>query len=390
MAIKDQCANCRKKDTDECTEAVVYDGVSCASYSKGINLEKEVDLVTDGESPIQTEEETDDLVYTSENLKENTEIHGWLSFFLFAIIVGGVISAVYPIITYNPAEYGDSNILPIGDVILGIMLLGISIYTLYSFIHRKPNAVFLGKTYVVAVFATNLLSLFGGDFENSGLGSMPQIIRSLVWAIIWFSYLNLSEQVQEVIPKEYRRLKNSDYYILVALIIVPLTFIAWGIKDVVTSHDEEITTFLQETPLQEGEYTDGKVIFSVPDGFNCEMQEANGLKVFNIENDQIASITLCSDYDGDQSAKNVNDYWSNWEDEDASQYSKTLIVNEKREINGHLYYYKVTRYDINDSYVFWRFIMLYDNASSKVCVISSYDGGYDNYIEELLNNVRFH
>ena len=390
MAIKDQCENCRKKDTDECTETVAFDGVSCVSYSKVINLEKKVDVGTDVESPILTEEETEDFVYTSDYLKENTEIHGWLSFFLFAIIVGGAISAVYPIITYNPAEYGGSNILPMGDVILGIMLLGVSIYTLYSFIQHKPNAVFLGKTYVVAVFATNLLSLFGGDFENSGLGSMPQIIRSLIWAIIWFSYLSLSEQVQEVIPKEYRRLKKSDYYILVALIIVPLAFIAWGIKDIVTAHDEEITTFLQETPLQDGEYTDGKVIFSVPDGFKCEMQEANGLKVFNIENDQIASITLCSDYDGDQSAKNINDYWSNWEDEDASQYSKSLIVNEKREINGHPYYYKVTRYDINDSYVFWRFIMLYDNASSKVCVISSYDGGFDSYIEGLLNKVRFH
>ena len=99
---------------------------------------------------------------------------------------------------------------------------------------------------------------------------------------------------------------------------------------------------------------------------------------------------MCSDYDGDQSANNINDYWSNWEDEDAAKYSKVIVVNEKREIKGNPYYYKVTRYDINDSYVFWRFVMLYDNASSKVCVISSYDGGIDNYIEELLNNIRFH
>ena len=282
MAIKDQCENCRKRATDECTETVVYDGVSCSTYSKSINLEKAKDNETDTESSITVEEGTGEFVYTSEYLKENTEIHGWLSFFLFAIIVGGVISAIYPIVTYNPAEYGGSNILPLGDVILGIMLLGISIYTLYSFTQRKPNAVFLGKTYVVAVFATNLLSLFGGDFETTGLGSLPQIIRGLVWAVIWFSYLCLSEQVQEVIPKEYRKLRNSDYYILAALIIVPLAFIAWGIKDVVTSHDEEITTFLQETPLKDGEYTDGKVIFSVPDGFNCEMQEANGIKVYNI------------------------------------------------------------------------------------------------------------
>lgn len=394
MAIKDQCENCRKKGSEECGETVIYDGISCSLYSKSINLEKNDGSEIPSDNQVSTqgaaEEQSEEFVYTSEYLKRSTEIHGWLSFFLFAIIVGGLISVVYPILTYNPNDYEGSDILAMGDVVLGIMLFGVSIYTFYSFVKRKPNAVFLGKTYVIAVFATNLLSLFGGDFEASGFGSMPQIIRSLIWAIIWFSYLYFSKQVQEVIPKEYRQLHNSDYYILVALIIVPLAFIAWGIKDVISSNEEDISTFLQETPLQDGEYTDGRIIFSVPKDFSCEIEDANGVKIFNIEKEQIGSITLCSDYDNDQSAKNINDYWSNWEDGDASKYNKKVIINEKREIHGHPCYYKVTRYEIDDSYVFWRFIMLFDNASSKVCVISAYDGGYDYYIDELLNNIRFH
>ncbi|MBO4851425.1 MAG: DUF2569 family protein [Prevotella sp.] len=395
MAIKDQCEICRKRYTDECTETIVYDGISCSSYSRGINLEK--DSNSDGELDNQVQSPVFDgtsssgeFVFTSDYLKENTSIHGWLSFLLLAITLGGIISAVYSIMQYNPSEFEGSKILALGDVVIGVMLLGVAIYSVYSFIQRKPNAVFLGKTYIVAVFATNLLSLFGGDFESSGYGSVSHIVRSLIWAVIWFSYLCLSEQVQEVIPKEYRKLHNSDYYLLVALIIVPLAFIGWGIKDVASTHEEEMSTFLQETPLRDGEYTDGKVIFSVPKDFNCEVKEANGIKVYTIENDEIGSITLCSDFENDQSEMNINDYWTNWENEEASGYRKELIVNEKREVNGYPYYFKVTRYEINDSYVYWRFIMLFDNASSKVCVISTYDGGYDSYIEELLNNIRFH
>ena len=317
MAIKDQCDKCRKRYTDECTETIEYDGMSCSSYSRGINLEKDSNSDGEGDNQVQSPISDDtsisgDFVYTSDYLKENTSIHGWLSFFLLAIILGGIISAVYSIMQYNPSEYEGSKILALGDVVLGVMLLGVAIYTVYSFIQRKPNAVFLGKTYIVAVFATNLLSLFGSDFESSGFGSVPHIVRSLIWAVIWFSYLCLSEQVQEVIPKEYRKLHNSDYYLLVALIIVPLAFIGWGIKDVISSHEEEMSTFLQETTLQEGEYTDGKVVFSVPMGFNCEVEEANGIKVYTIENDEIGSITLCSDFDNDQSEKNINDYWTNW------------------------------------------------------------------------------
>ena len=42
MAIKDQCANCKKKDTLECSRVIIYDGSPCPVYvRKGINLDKE-------------------------------------------------------------------------------------------------------------------------------------------------------------------------------------------------------------------------------------------------------------------------------------------------------------------------------------------------------------
>lgn len=388
MAIKDQCYICKKKDTEECPGVNEYDGISCSSYSKGISLEK-IESKTEEINKGTSSNGSSPFVVTGENLKKTTEIHGWLTFFLFAIIIGGLVSFIYPIATYNPSDYEGSEILAWGDIVLGLMLLALSVYTVYSFYQRKPNAVFLGKTYVVAVFATNLLSLFGGDFESSGLGSMPQIIRSLIWAIIWFSYLSLSPQVEEVIPKPYRKLANSDYYIIFALIIVPLAFIGWGIKEMVSTNAPEVSTYYEETKLQDGEYTDGKIIFSAPHDFKCEMNETNSLKVFTIENDEIGTITMCSDYDSDQSDKNINSYWSNWEDEDAATYDKEIVINVKRVVNGYNYFYKTTRYDINDNVLFWRFIMLFDNASSKVCVISAYDGGYDDYIDELLRNIRF-
>ena len=393
MAIKDQCENCRKKGTVECTENPIYDGLSCSSYSKGINLEKDENTnnVIENKFNIPTEdtESSEAFVYTSDYLKENTNIHGWLSFFLFAITLGGIFSVVYPIATFNPSEYGGSNILALGDVFLGIMLFGVAVYTVYSFIQRKPNAVFLGKTYVIAVFATNLLSLLGGDFATSGFGSLPQIFRSLVWAIIWFSYLCLSNQVQEVIPIEYRKLRNSDYYLVVAMIILPLAFIGWGVKDALSSHEEETATFLQNVVLNEGEYTDGNVVFASPVGFTCEEQEVDGIKIFNLECESVGSITICSDYETDRSEQNVRSYWENWEDDDAKNTPSELDSFETHDVNGHPYYYIVKKYTIDESELFWRFIMMFDIDEGKACVISCYDGGYDEYIEELLNSIRF-
>ena len=69
---------------------------------------------------------------------------------------------------------------------------------------------------------------------------------------------------------------------------------------------------------------------------------------------------------------------------------KGLLRNVPKQVNGFPYYYKVTRYVYEDSYVYWRFVMIFDKASSKVCLMSCYDGGLDGYIDELLNTVHFY
>lgn len=109
----------------------------------GIDLEKKESpvLVSDnvGDTNVRFEEEEE---ITSESLLETTRIHGWLSFFLFSIIVGGLISAIYPIITFDIEEYWGSYVLGMTDIVSGIMLFALAIYTLMAFCKRKPNAVF--------------------------------------------------------------------------------------------------------------------------------------------------------------------------------------------------------------------------------------------------------
>ena len=158
-----------------------------------------------------------------------------------------------------------------------------------------------------------------------------------------------------------------------------------------TVHQKKQEQFVQATQLAADEYTDGKMIFKSLEGFSCDRQELEEpkLTIFTLENENVSSsVTMCSDYDTDMSQKNFNEYCKGWEDENASQYSSKVVTNEKRTINGHTYWYKVTSYKTNGT-VYWRFILLFDNASGKVAVISAYDGGYDSYIEELLKSIRF-
>lgn len=397
--IQEQCDKCLRKARGECALPVTYDGTSCEQYIKYIDLEKHEKSVSSTlaysdseqnmeEQHVETETAQD---ITANYLKENTSIHGWLSFFLFSIVAGGLLSAILPLAQYSQslAEYGSPFLVWV-DLSLGLMLCVLSIYTLVAFCSRKPNAVFLGKTYVCTVFLSNFSALFGGDFESSGFGSLPQIIRSLIWGAIWFIYLCKSNQVQEIIPVTYRKKTAKDYYIVAALIIVPLVFMALGIDNIASTQEDTEQAFIQNTILKENEHTDGRIVLTCPNTFACEKQVVSeqNITIFILENEDIASVTICSDYDTDQSQKNFNKYWTGWEDSDAAQYPSSVVLNEQRTINGHSYYYKVVRYEF-DNPVFWRFILMFDNASGKVCVISAYDGGYDIYMEELLTSIRF-
>lgn len=336
----------------------------------------------------EKEKESQSVVITQEYLKENTKIHGWLVFFLISLVIGGLISAVYPLATMDLSEYDGDKILAFTDILHGFLICGLAIFTMISFINRRHDAVFLGKTYIIVVFATNLMLLLIGEYESSGFGSLPQLARSLVWSVIWFCYLCFSSQVQKVIPKEYRKRTKLDYILVAVMVFVPLFALgfAFGKAYIIQSDHGE---YIEDTSLKSGEYTDGIVAFTSPRGFECDSNEYDGIKVFQLSHSDEVSIVLVSDIDGDQSASNINDYWNNCEDEDVSTFPKELIIDEKRSVNSKPYYYKVTRYHIGDSYYYWRFIMLFDKDSSKVCVISCYDNGVEGYVSELLESIRF-
>ena len=392
MAIKDQCENCRKRGTDECTATIVYDGISCSSYLRGINLEKAEDSKDDYvQTTPQTEQEevTEEFVYTSEYLKQNTKIQGWLSFFLFTVVVGGLLSVVYPLFTFNLAEYDNNIFLALADPLFGLMSFLLACYTLHAFVNRQPNAVFLAKMYIIAVFASNLLALIGGEYEPTGFGSAPRLVRSLIWSGICFAFLLNSNNVEEVCPKEYRQKKNLDIYIAIAFIAFPLLIVAISLTNELSTRSKQEATLIQNAVLAENEYTDGKVIFARPSGFSCQKTEVEGLQIYNLECESIGNITLCSDYDDNRSEQNVRSYWKEWEDEDVKKMSSKVERFETLEKKGHPYYYAVKKYTTNDGELFWRFIMMFDYETGKVCVISCYDGGYEEYLEELLNSIRF-
>jgi hypothetical protein len=389
--IKSQCECCKKLNTSECNQVINFDGTSCPSYIKKIDLtKKKEDKSESFDENIENGSNNNTVQYTPELLKQTTEIHGWLVFFLFAMTLGGIISAIFPIVTLDIAEYAGSWSLAFSDIILGLMLLGVAIYADIAFCKRLPNAVFIAKIYVLLIFITNVLFLIGGDFENTGLNTASQALKGVIWGVVWFLYLCFSDQVKTIIPKEYRKVTSKDYILLASIVIIPIFFIAIALggfqKDIVAGEKAMIESSL----LEYNEHTDGRIIFKKPSHFTCSRQDSDGLIFHTLENDY-GSITIVSEYNTDDSKKNFIDYWNTFKDEDTEEWNSNIIKDDQININGSTGWYrtvKFTRDEYND--VYWEFIMIVDQKTEKTCVISSWTSDYDeNTISRLMNSIRF-
>ncbi len=336
-------------------------------------------------------------VYTSQWLKENTSIHGWLSFFLFVLGLGGVISAFSSLFSINPEDYANNFFLICTDVLPGLCLLAVAIYTIYAFIARKPNAVFYGKVYVVLVLITNLLSIMIGDFEDHGLNTLKQAVKGVFWSIIWFLYLVNSDQVKEIIPPSFRKVTSRDWWAVAGIVFIPVLCFLIGytqIQNIVREREIDESNLLS-VEISEHERTDGRMIFTIPYSFVCTEEDVtvdNGarIKVYNVENEAIGNCTLCCDYDNDTSQSNFNEYRSGWKDDDASSYHEKFVDEGEMTIGGNPCLYKIASFDIDGIDVYWRFMMLFDRETGKVAVLSCYDRNENiGYVDELLRSIRF-
>ncbi len=341
-------------------------------------------------------ESANECEVTSEWLKQNTDIGGWLILFFIAVTFGGIFSAIYPLVTFKSEDYAGNFCLASVDIIIGFSLLFVAILTIYSFVNRKPSAVFWGKVYVAIVFLTNFLSIISGNLEGTGIQSVTQAIKGLLWGTIWFLYLTFSKQVNGIIPKTFRKIKSSYWAIVGCIILTPIFMYILGysqINKLVDQRNNNETEFLAK-PLDFNERTDGRVIFSIPTDFTCEEQnvdvEGNLLKIFSLKSSTDGNCTMCSDYDVDKSDRNFLSYWESWKDEDTNKYSSTNIDMGTASINGNDCKYKIMKYDINGVFVYWRFYLLFDDKTGKVFVASCYDiNTSTEYTYELLNSIRF-
>lgn len=336
-------------------------------------------------------------IFTSDWLKRNTRVHGWLVFFLFAITLGGVISAAFPIFTFNLDEYGGSYFLAACDIVQGLFLCTLALYTVYAFDRRKPNAVFCARCYIILVFAVNAISLIGGNVDDTAvLGSTKQLIRSLVWSVIWFLYLLYSEQVEEIIPKSFRKVTWRDWTFVGAPFILWIACFCTGVFQLmgdVNRYEEEKAQMMQR-PLQDNERTDGVIIFTVPEDFDCDSQDVTEdgetITIFTLTDSLDVEYNMFAGYDKQSSDSYFEELWQAGEDAELKRFRASIESTEKLSINGNTCHHRVARYFYLGNTVYWDFYLMFSPETEKYVSVQVFDTA-DSHpaAKKILNSIRF-
>ncbi len=383
MPTIDPCENCKEYKNDEkvCEQqdSTIDDGLPCSNYVEKDTVELE---------PQEDKIDIPDL--------PRGEIRGWLTFFLaLGVGVGSILSFFLGIKDFSMEDFvspwfgGLTNMLGYVFAFFSIVLFPVlAAYVIYSFYTYKPNAVFLGKMYLIVIFLSNVLVLFGG--EEDSVGSY-RLLKALFWSVIWFVYLCVSKQVNELFPKRNRKIYKRDKYLIATIIAIPLIYFASILGDVFMASYQAQQSRIEST-LKSGELSDGRVAFILPTEFLAEKQiNDDGETYFTMSLDNGGSATVYSGYADEDIPDDFSECMNNWRDQEMDDFDFVVISQNSEIVNGNIIQVKSLQYHA-DPILEWTFSLIY-NTDKKICCLISYyhieDGETPNYFDEIASSVRF-
>lgn len=323
--------------------------------------------------------------------QKDRQIHGWLSFFLFVVGLGAAITVVVSIADFSLDAYDTGGgfflayFIALIDIAYTLGIGGLAIYTILAFLNKRPNAVFLGKSYLIVIFLSNVLLLLGGDYDDYGLGSFPQIMKALIWGVIWFVYLCLSGQVSDLFPKEERKILSRDKYIVGSLMLTPV--ILWGI--LLLAYFGNVQTPMNVS-LEHGEYSDGTVVFHAPENALCEKTDTLGSVYHSFAIGDSIWGTVMGVYDTNTSEEYFKECVDSWRDTELDGYDFSVIDIHKEVINASIMRIQSVKYETRPSLI-WQFSILFSPETGKACIVSLYSTTeeIENIMNVLISSVRF-
>ncbi len=335
-------------------------------------------------------------------LLATTKITGWFAWLLFAEMAGGVISMCMTVATTFGGGGFDAflahPLLGGTDLLTGVFLLVLGFVAPVKAWRRSADAVFYLRLYMAYCLILNVVGLFtGADVSTAERFSRGITVRWIVWPLIWLAYTYKSVQVADVFPKDYRRVPVSAVVVAALLFAIPaMTFGMGWLRARSMSANWDRPEF-QQSALATGEYTEGHIVLTAPDGVEVSHDGPTGMYTpLSVRKGDEFSGAIAAGMFTSNDEKTFDAIRDNSRDSSLSfakeSSVKTMfepILDDARCGIRSFIRVKSVRLVDDEIDVFWRFAVIYAPQHSKAVILSFYDKGNDGYFWKLVKSVRF-
>ena len=312
------------------------------------------------------------------------EFSGWLKFMLVMIGAGMIMTVINDF--SELAELGGDDVTTKFAVLHSLSFVGLGCYAIFSFLTRRPNAVFWGYAYLTACLISNTFSIVGNLGESD---IIVQGIRALVTCVAWFVFLYFSENVRDIFPPEKRKAGKKEWTVSVISIALPYVYLlVYILLSIGKGYDPEY--MYGQYTAEDGYYTDGIVAFKIPSDYFIEDMDADGTKVFTVTDalyEPEESITIVSEFNYELTDETFEEYYEAWMAEDFAYLSTTVVKDEEDSVEGKHYRYR--RVYIEEYDVYWEFAIVNEPEITKNCLISIYTAEPEDRLFFFIRSLKF-
>lgn len=166
-----------------------------------------------------------------EELAKSDGITGFLAFYVFWSIPIGIALTIVSLFLGAAQAAGSGIFMTLYAIAFYGFYFYFSAYTIYAFVKKKSDAVFIAKYQLIILFVNNLLVLFAGGGDTM-LDNPGRLGASLIWTVVFFVYLVMSDDVNERIPRETRKLSKLNKPLVILSIVLPVLFFIGAVYEI--------------------------------------------------------------------------------------------------------------------------------------------------------------
>lgn len=343
------------------------------------------------------------------NIKISYGVDGWLLFFIYSLVLSAGyslilgISEIKLLLDDNSGNLND-NIIAISIVsFFYLIIIGYLTYSAYLLKNMKPNAVSVARFALIVLLVSNFIGIAITKFTDE-LATNDDTTRAgqtFFYVIIWLSYLFGSKRIKNTFPVEKRKTYLIDKIIFTTIISLYILFFILVYIENSTQNDNNIVndnlapTSVNDNELSDGDLTDGQFVFKTPNLLLAQKEHNGIFPYYLISNDANLEIFLMSD----NTSLDHQAYYDSFVDEAFENLSQGYeidyeLVDQSDGFTSQGFVYKKILVKIFGEITFiWSPLVVFDNKSDKVVMITYFDG-FDHYndvshIDEVINSIVF-